>query len=712
MLRTEAQILEDLKALTKEAGYVHAVANISHRDNVIYVKEALKPSDMDGLFRPERLNRSELNTLIGLMVKSPLDDTLPSQDVLQAYIERTDELLKELHESMASPMWMAMAEAKSSGELQKPWDGMGMREPIFYASESAYAFQYRDFVPDKYQKDDSWLLKTKGFTAEQAKKIAKSMCDLTEEKAESLFAYARTIKALPISWLPANELSLEEVIAKSGCEKAVVEAFFQAFTFTGDNQGFKEIGDFNEVAARPLISTKNGKVLLFSHYAIYEALYESPFYWMLDDKSYKEKAAKHRGEFVEQFAARRLSAVFPSRNVYTNVNLFRGKEIVAEADVMVIYGDRLIIVQAKAKKLTIAARKGNNNQLKSDFSAAIQDSYNQGWTCATEIIAGGCRLEDASKNEVELPKNIREVFLFSLISENYPALAFQALESLKFQTTDVIRAPFVMDVFLLDTLTEMLATPLRLISYVKQRVLIANKLVTGHELTVLSYHLKNNLWFNDEHSLIMLDDSIASDLDAAMMVRRDNLPGEDTPQGILTKLRGTLYERVIAQIEKNPNPSILEAGFHLLSLNEEACINVHRLLATLMRKTLLDGKRHDAALASSEPPSGIIFHCNPTVTPEAIEVLRAHCIKRKYTLRAPQWFGLSVSPEGQVQFGVTLDFPWEYSEEMELLTKDMKPITSVRDVLPQFTKGADVKKVGRNDPCPCGSTLKYKKCCL
>ncbi|WP_369523736.1 SEC-C metal-binding domain-containing protein [Novacetimonas hansenii] len=26
--------------------------------------------------------------------------------------------------------------------------------------------------------------------------------------------------------------------------------------------------------------------------------------------------------------------------------------------------------------------------------------------------------------------------------------------------------------------------------------------------------------------------------------------------------------------------------------------------------------------------------------------------------------------------------------------------------------GAPARKVGRNDPCPCGSGLKYKKCCL
>jgi len=35
-------------------------------------------------------------------------------------------------------------------------------------------------------------------------------------------------------------------------------------------------------------------------------------------------------------------------------------------------------------------------------------------------------------------------------------------------------------------------------------------------------------------------------------------------------------------------------------------------------------------------------------------------------------------------------------------------VDTVKDALLE-TK---VRKVGRNDPCPCGSGLKYKKCCL
>jgi hypothetical protein len=709
----EAQILGELEELSASPGFVHAVAQLCQRDNVIHIRGELKPEDMDRLFSKERLIRTELTTLIGLMAKRALDLAPQKPEVIQDYVKRTDALMEELHNAMSYPTFAAMFEAAEfGGALPNPWHGPGMREPIFYGTESAYTFQYRDLAPEKYGADDEWMLKNKGFTSGQARVVAKSMCTFMDEKGMRLLVESRVAKASPATWLPAFEFSLDEVTLHSGVAKEVVDAFFRAFTFSGNNAGFKEAGDFNEVAARPLLPTGRGTVLLFLHYAILEALYESPFFWMWDDKTYRPTAAKHRGAFTEQFAARRLSAVFGREHVYANVNLFRGKDVVGETDVLVIYGDRLIIVQAKAKKLTIAARKGNDSQLKADFAAAIQDSYDQGWTCANEMLAGGCRLVEDGGNEVTLPQSVKEVFLVSLVSEHYPALAFQVKQSLKFQATDVVRPPFVMDVFLLDTLTEMLASPLRLLSYLKLRVDVEDKLMSGHELTVLGYHLKQNLWIDEEQDIIMLDDSLARDLDTAMLVRRDNQPGADTPAGILTKMRGTRYESLIKEIENRADPATLELGFHLLSMDEDSCRNVHSLLETITRKTQVDGKRHDITLASSTHPSGVSFHCNPKPSVEAIATLETHCEKRKYAQQAPQWFGVSVGPAGDVQFGVTLDFPWEASDEMERLTAGMKAPLLVRDVLPSLVRDASRMKLGRNDPCYCGSKIKYKKCCM
>ena len=52
---------------------------------------------------------------------------------------------------------------------------------------------------------------------------------------------------------------------------------------------------------------------------------------------------------------------------------------------------------------------------------------------------------------------------------------------------------------------------------------------------------------------------------------------------------------------------------------------------------------------------------------------------------------------------------WKY--EIELEPDKPEDITSLEILLnPIKTKMAE-KKVGRNEPCPCGSGKKYKKCC-
>ena len=465
--RTEAEILEDLRALVTSSGYVHAIAHICHRDSFIAYQEKLKPEDMEKLFGGERLIRTEVNTLLGLMVSAPVVVDEPAADVIKAYVERTDELMQELHNAMSYPMFASILQAAADQEDVEALEfrqGQMMREPIFYGGESAYSFQYRDLLTEKYAADDDWLRKNKGFTSTQAQGIARAMCKLMDEKSTILHAESRRSRKSASTWLPAFEFSAAEIAHRSGESLSVVEALLATLTFGGKNEGFREVGDYNALAGTPLIPTGRGSVLLFQQYAIYEALYESPFFWMLADEAYWPTAKDNRGAFIEQYSARRLACVFGAKHVHTNVNIHRGKKTVGEADVLVVFGDRLIIVQCKAKKLTIAARKGNDGQLKKDFAEAIQAAYDQGWRCANELVAGGCRLENVAGAEIPLPASIKEVHLFTMLAEHYPALAFQARQFLKYQKTDVIRPPFIMDVFLLDTMAEILATPLRWLS--------------------------------------------------------------------------------------------------------------------------------------------------------------------------------------------------------------------------------------------------------
>jgi hypothetical protein len=710
--RSESEVFADLVALTAQPGYVYAIAQICHRDNLVAYQDEYTADDLSDLYAPERLIRTEINTLLGLMMRQPLDLTLPEPGQIQTYVARSDELMAELHDAMSGSMFESlMGKAASGAAPEDVWKGSMMREPIFYGSESAYSFQYRDFFVEKHSCDDAWLEQNKGFTSRQAQQVARAMCSSMDARASELYQGGERAKPAADEVLAHFEFTAEQVSQKTGLGIGIVQAVFDALTFTGDNSTFQELGDFNSVAATPLLSTGRGSVLLFMHYSIYEALYESPFFWMNADPLYRQQASDNRGAFVEQFAHRRLKAVFGAANVYTNVNLIK-KDVVAEADVLVIFGDRIIIVQAKAKKLTLAARKGHDGQLKQDFAAAIQKASDQAWECATAILSGQCRMVDDKGSEITPPHAIKEIYPFCVVSDHYPALAFQASQYLNYQKTEVVQPPLVMDVFLLDVMTEMLDTPLRLLSYVRLRTKAVKSVMTSHELTALAYHLHQNLWLDPKVSLISLHDSIAGDLDVAMTVRREGLRGKRTPPGILTHMQGTLYERLIMQIERRTDAGVLELGFELLSMNDQSCQSIRDGLAGITALATKDGKRHDFTLVVDEGKTGITFHCNPNPGSSAINDLQLHCEKRKYVQRATAWYGVSLSPAGDIQFGLTFNAPWLRSDAMDELTKGMKSPMRMGAVIKTLERGLREEQPGRNDPCFCGSGKKYKKCCL
>ena len=81
------------------------------------------------------------------VASSPLDLVIPSRTHLQSLVDRTDVLMEELHDALGAPAARSLlAIAKDGKGSEDIWNGEALREPIFYGSESAYSFQYRDLV--------------------------------------------------------------------------------------------------------------------------------------------------------------------------------------------------------------------------------------------------------------------------------------------------------------------------------------------------------------------------------------------------------------------------------------------------------------------------------------------------------------------------------------------------------------------------------------
>lgn len=706
--RAECEIFADLGTLSCAPGFPEALAQMCAEANTIRFDGGLTGESLSGLYDRGRLIRTEISALVGLLARSHVDESTPPAETVLSYVARAKALFEELHDALSLP-WRESIHTAFDGRAADDALGRGaaMREPFFYSGESAFSFQYRDFAAQRYAGDDAWLRANRGFGIALARDVVNAIGRLqTRKLIEVLEARDRASDRLP-AFLPAFVFTAEEVAKLLRVRVERVRPVLAAFSTAPEagNPTFEAIQDFNVTNASPLLRLSDDRFLLFPIYSLCEALYESPTYWMLGDKAYwSGTAEKNRGDFTEQFARTCLAGVFGRAAVHANVEIPGARKARrGEIDVLVVFGDHAIVVQAKSKRLTLDARRGSDGHIRRDFQSAIQDACDQARDCAIAILEGDA-LRTADGKPLHLPP-IRQVYPVCLVADHYPALAAQVRRFLSWAPADGVAPPMVSDLFTLDALTEMLSSPLRVINYLSLRARFVDRLLFNHELTLLGVHLKHSLWFDDEFDQVLLDDGLGADLDAAMAVRREALPGPRTPEGLLTRTAGTALTRLIDQIERNPDAVAL--GLTLLQFGEESHMALSRALEHMRSLWRQDGQAHDFAIPLPLG-GGITFHINARSDGAAHERLEMHCRLKKHQQRADVWYGVLLEPRrGDVRAALRLDEPWEHDPDLDAAAAHLQSAPVPRRDLLKLK----VSKSKPNSPCPCGSGQKYKRCC-
>jgi hypothetical protein len=712
-MRAENEVFDELEALCALPGYLHVIAYFCQRDTSIVYDKEITPKDLVRLYNTsKRLLRTEISTLVGLVAKVEITLSQPDPDSMQTMITRTEALLEEMHEVLAAPLRAPKDPALMAGGRRAPSDGAMLREPIFYSGESAYEFQYRDFAREKYSRDAEWLERNFGFCVDDAVEVASGAMTLVNDQLGQWMRDSKDADPDSWNWLPIYRMRVEDLAIRSGLESTVVAAVLRAFSCrcgNSFNSAFNRLSEFNATDARPFLGIDEEEFILFLPQAFGESIYDSPFYWMLADDSYRDQATHHRGLFAEEFSAARLAAVFGESRVHKNVIIATaGGDRLGEIDVLVIFANRAMIVQTKSKRLTIAARKGSDQAVRSDFAKGIQAAFDQGVSCAKLLREGKELLIKSDGTRLTPTIPITDIFLFCAVSDSYPALAQQAWHLLNSgETIAGVAVPLVLDVFLLDVLCEILSRPLYFLGYVDSRARMADSVVASHEIAALGFFLKTT-FPSVGKDLYALNDDTAIDVNIAMTARRTAISGARVPPGLLVALSLPKLERLMSDIERMEEAATVDFMILLLSMGIRS-IEDFAQAYDQMFSTHVDLPTRDITLHLND--SGITIHLNSLPNEEALDLLHAHCERRKYLARATSWYGIGVSPpNGDFRFGVKLDFPWLHSVELDADTAGMRK--GFRSFAAAGAASLRTRKIGRNEPCPCGSGKKYKKCCM
>lgn len=709
--RPEEEVLAEIKELASQPGFIHALAALVFRSNVVTAVDEFTAKDFLKIYQRDRLIRTESNLLIGLMLSAPVDIIIPDGAVALQYMMKAVMLLEELHQAIMAQgrdVFFEAIKAHRAGDLNaNPLnDGILLREAIFYGGESAFPFQYEALARKRYAGDRDWLQDNMGFDIDEAADVLVAIRTIVTENFPRHREKLRQQSPEQWTWLPLFQFSLEDVELRTSLSHSKIAKIVDAFAIDelDPEQSVRRVGDYNKSSTRPIVRLSDGSLYSFLEYGALAALYDNPFYWIARDKKYLGYHSQERGSFAESVTEEAISRVFSEKFLYRNV-VFKDKSgnDLCEADIILIYGHRAFVIQAKSKKLTLASWRGDDEALAKDFQAAVQHAYDQAIDCIQAMKAGQAAYVEGKAVNLKEFGAARTYYPICVTSEHYPSLSFQSSSRLMMSNESDIEMPIITDVFSFDVMAEMLETPLYFTDYLSKRSAASTQLHVSHELIALSWYIKNNLHI-DENEFIALADDCMVELDLAMSVRRSGIDGQRTPRGQLTRFEGTPIGELMGYINSSDRPDVHRLGEMLLSMDGSAADALNRGMKQAIRKTKADHRQHDITIGL-KGGGGISVHCNEESPSDAKRVLTGHCEMRKYTEKTDKWYGITVDTNGTPVIMMGLEFPWTFDARMEEKSRPFR----VRAVTHSLF-GA--RKVGRNETCPCGSGKKYKKCCL
>jgi len=767
-MRNAETVIKDLKDLIFSKGHIYALCMILFEDFHI------NPEKIQEIDPIKRLSTEEASLLLGFLIQDVIDFSTPEtpQDLIQLK-QKTYELMEELHDSFNIPFLEKLKKASSKThdkknyrEDMKDFFGKGdmLTEPIFYAGTGVYDFQYLEFLERKYKYDKKWLSDEKKFEFTQAQNIVSQIKGILHEKSKKVHLYdlreglpemiegmkkknpnedwelhAKNI--LPMMELhqyvelffehvkEEENLSIDEiredgwrsfyknvielfVVKKSDFESNInIEAFLNNFSITPEkslNSQFQTIGDYNIINSHPIIRLGDDKYYVPITFLLSKAVYESPYYWMIDDKQYRDQAGKNRGIVGEEIAYDFLSKVFGESRTFKSVKITTKKgQDDTDIDVLCILGSKALCVQVKSKKLTELSRKGDDKALNDDFQRAVQDAYDQGMVSRRKIFGKKAIFIDEAGKEIQLSEEIDDVYIMGITTENYPSLTHQSHVMLDKKDDDPF--PIVLTIFDLELLTHYLNDPYDFLYYIKQRTSLMEYFIADEEMIFLGYHLDRKLWKRPKHKMLVMDASFGQLIDRNYYPLKAGLQISDEGDAIKNRWQNEKFAHLCNELKNLNEAKITDILFHLYDLSGDARKSLVDFMISIRQKSLDDGKIHTFSIPpdnSYSPRVGVTyFSLNSDDIEELTKRLLTLLQLRKYKSKGDVWigFGSLKSSPNMIDIVAFDDQNWKYDEKLEKISKNL---LEGRGKLVSFGKEID-----KNEDCPCGSGLKYKKCC-
>lgn len=554
-MNTETQIaIDKLKDLIQKDGVFYALLFSLYEDSHIKIAE------LDNYDPNLRISSDEAHWLIGFLIQynSSFLDTFPKgiNDFISLGKE-IHEVLKELEFSYTKSYSLSADYINSPNNILA-----ALSVAIHYDANSAYDSEYADFAIKRYHGIRTWLRDNKNIDIYDCTCIANNIKSLLLEKGYQVQLFSEDELQLFCGHKPSeNEINrfrlfqfldlYDEEIFSNDEEKKLkaiehfclrlldlfcfskqeikaelhIDDFLNNFScdYTSkqiDNTRFNQPGRYNILDSRPIIKIKEDQYFVPYILNVFKAIYESPYYWWMEANNYSKKAGALIGRTHETIVYNLLKTVF-GEQCWQGIIIQKGKNEITDIDVLCIIGSKAICIQVKSKKLSEKSKTGEYESITNDFKNSVGASYKQAVKSKTYLKDPNVKYyqkdEQKVKHLIELPiQEVTDIYLMCVLCGEYDGLAHHV--DYLFKANEQTSLPLVCSIFDLHLVTEYLKNPYDFTYYVKQRIETWKFFKFTSEMSILGYHLKNNLHHLQGYNVALIDD------DYARMIDKDYMP--------------------------------------------------------------------------------------------------------------------------------------------------------------------------------------------
>lgn len=511
------------------------------------------------------------------------------------------------------------------------------------------------------------------------------------------------------------EISPNEVISKK---------LLDLFSLNlGDNKDFLKFEKFsgwptnNSIIYEKPIIKHDEKYYCFIPQVLFRNLKNILECWIQDkDSSYFEDPyQKKRAKFLENKGIEYLGQLLPYSKIYQSLYYeieVNGETKRVESDGLILYDNNLFILEAKAGTFSLKSKRGAELSLKNELEGLMDKAYSQALRTKNYISYNDePKFTDESGREILVlndKKKYKNIFLINITLENLGQWSANLNSAKRLNLLQGHEWPWSIFINDLRIISEIIEYPSAFLLYLKRR-LRANdfpQFKPYDETDFLMYFFNDGLYFEAEqlppHGSVSLA-GYTEDLDRYYDFIAGRVSNGEKPK---IKANSEL-QKIVQEIEYkcNHKANFTEISTALLGFSAKSQEDYISYLNKAIDFAKQDDKNHDVTLVTSD--FGFTTFITKNFSQYLFERAEDYCYRNMYETKKEIWYCLfiDINDFQNKSFDFKIyEKKWEYDQELDSKVEVQKKKRAER-IKSTFTK------IGRNDPCPCGSGKKYKKCC-